>query len=104
MLEHASRPEAIPSGVDSRERVAAQDQLEILELVEAAMDRRDEVFEIIDSSEETDEAQERIRELFAVRNDYMSRAVMDIQVSRWTRDSRKRLAVQADELRRLFNA
>ena len=53
--------------VDSRERAAAERQLELYELLVAAMDRRNEVFDIVDSSEDANEAQERIRALFEVR-------------------------------------
>jgi DNA gyrase/topoisomerase IV subunit A len=49
----------------SARRAQAEARLRILELLEAAMARRDEVFEIVDSSEDADEAQERIRQLFA---------------------------------------
>jgi DNA gyrase/topoisomerase IV subunit A len=89
--------------VDSRERDVAEDRLRILELVEAAMSRRDEVFEIVDSSEDEDEAQERIRELFGVEDPHISRAVLDMQVLRWTRSKRRRVADDAADIRRRLN-
>jgi DNA gyrase/topoisomerase IV subunit A len=91
-------------GVDSRERVIAEDQLRLLELLEAAMGRRDEVFEIVDSCEDADEAQDRIRELFGVVEPHIGRAVLDLQVSRWTRAERKRIADNADQIRALLES
>ena len=89
--------------MDSREQAMAEDRLRVLELLEAAMERRDEVFGIVDSSEDADDALERIRELFGVRDPHISQAVLDVQVSLWTRSGRKRIADQAEELRRLLN-
>jgi DNA gyrase/topoisomerase IV subunit A len=88
--------------MDSGERAAVEEQLAVMELVEVAMARRDEVFEIVETSEDADEAQARIRDLFVVNDPYVSRAVLDIQVSRWTRDNRKRITDRVEELRRLL--
>jgi DNA gyrase/topoisomerase IV subunit A len=89
--------------MDHRERGRSEERLLVLELLEAAMERRDEVFAIVDSSEDADEAQQRIRETFGVRDPHISRAVLDMQVSRWTRADRKRLADETHELRRRLN-
>lgn len=89
--------------MDSHQRAKAEGQLHILELIEAALDRRSEVFEIVASSEDDDEAQERIRVLFAVSDPHISRAVLDMQVSRWTRSGRKEIADRVEEFRRLLN-
>ena len=64
------------------------------------MARRDEVFEIVDSSDDADEAKERIRQLFGVSDRNISGAVLDLQVSRWTRSDRQRIAEEAEEVRR----
>lgn len=61
------RVSAMMARMDSRDREMAERNLRVLELLEAALERRDEVFEIVDSSEDPDEAQERIRELFGIR-------------------------------------
>ncbi|MEP7088775.1 MAG: hypothetical protein ABI776_01605 [Nocardioidaceae bacterium] len=50
--------------MDSWERPAAQERPETLELVDVAMARGDEVFEIMDSSEDAEKAEGRIRVLF----------------------------------------
>ena len=88
--------------MDSEERAHAEQQLRILELMSSAMERRDEVFEIVASSEDPDEAQERIRVLFGVRDPHISQVVLDSQMSRWTRSWRKRSADRAEELHRLL--
>jgi DNA gyrase/topoisomerase IV subunit A len=89
--------------MDSQQRVMAEDQLRVLELLEAAVERRDEVFEIVDSSEDADEAQERIRQVFGVRDPLISHAVLELQMSRWTRSGRRRITEQAEKLRQLLN-
>jgi hypothetical protein len=62
------------------------------------MDRRDEVFEVIDDSEDVDEAIRRVGQLLGVGASG-SRAVLDLQVRRFTRDQRQVIASQAEELR-----
>jgi DNA gyrase/topoisomerase IV subunit A len=66
------------------------------------MERRDEVSAMVDSSEDADEAQERVRQAFGVHDRHISRAVLDMEVSRWTRAERQRLADETRELRRLI--
>jgi DNA gyrase/topoisomerase IV subunit A len=89
--------------VDGQERASAAWQLEVYELLEVAMGRRDEVFEIVDSSEDAAEAHERIGALFGVQNPKISEAVLDLQVSRWTRSDRKRITDTVADLRRLLD-
>ena len=99
-MSGASRTWPIMGSMDSEQRAMAEARLRILELLEAAMKRRDEVFEIVDSSGDAEEAQERIRQLFGVRDPRISQAVLDLQVSRWTRSGRQQMAERVDELRR----
>jgi DNA gyrase/topoisomerase IV subunit A len=89
--------------MDDREREAAQQRLQVLELVEAALGRRDEVFAVVDAAADEDEAEQRIRELFEVQEPYIARAVLDLQVRRWTRSQRERIAAQVAELRHLLD-
>ena len=89
--------------MDSQERANAEHEIRVLALMASAMERRDEVFEIVASSEDPDEAQERIRVMFGVRDPHISQVVLDSQMSRWTRSWRKRIADRAEELRRLSN-
>lgn len=88
--------------MDTSERGRVEERLLVLDLLETAMERRDEVFAIVDTSENADEAQERIRQLFGVHDPHISRAVLDLQVSRWTRADRQRLVDETRELRRLL--
>ena len=60
----------------------------VLELVEAALGRRDEVFAVVDAAADDDEAEQRIRELFDVQEPHIARAVLDLQVNRWSRSNR----------------
>lgn len=70
----------------------------ILEAMERAMGRRDEVFQAIDDAEDVDEALRRVGRLLGV-GEPGSRAVLDMQVRRFTRDQRQALASRAEELR-----
>ena len=46
---------------------------------------------------------ERTRQAFGVRDPHISRAVLDVTVSRWTRADRQRIADETRELRRLLD-
>ncbi|SFT39712.1 hypothetical protein SAMN04487915_101199 [Arthrobacter sp. ov118] len=70
----------------------------ILEALVQAMDRRDEVFQVIDDSEDVDEAIRRVGQLLGV-GELASRFVLDLQVRRFTRDQRQAIASRAEELR-----
>lgn len=63
-----------------------------------AIDRRDEVFQMIEDSEDVDEAIRRVGQLLAV-GALGSRAVLDQQARRFTRDQRQAIASHAEELR-----
>ena len=102
MSERARR--VIMVTMDTDERARATQRLVVLELLEAAIARRDDVLAIVDSSEDSDEAEERIRQAFGVQAPNISRAVLDMQVSRWTRVERKRIADEASELRQLLRS
>lgn len=83
--------------MDEDER-QTRDQLMILEALVQAMDRRDDVFQVIDDSEDVDEAIRRVGQLLGV-GALGSRAVLDLQVRRFTRDQRQAIASHAEELR-----
>jgi DNA gyrase/topoisomerase IV subunit A len=75
-----------------------RDHLMIVDALVRAVDRRDEVFQMIEDSEDEDEARRRVGQLLGV-GELGSRAVLDMQVRRFTRDHRQRLASEAKELR-----
>jgi DNA gyrase/topoisomerase IV subunit A len=83
--------------MDDEERHARQ-ELMILDALLQAMDRRDEVLQIIEDSEDFDEARRRVGQLLGV-GEIGSRAVLDMQFRRLTRDQRRALATRAEELR-----
>ena len=70
----------------------------IVEALLHAMDRRDDVFEVIEDSEDADEARRRVGQLLGV-GELSSRAVLDLQARRFTRDMRQAFASRAEELR-----
>ena len=75
-----------------------RDELTILDALLRAMDQRDEVFQLIEDSQTEDEARHGLGQLLGV-GELGSRAVLDLQVRRPTRDQRQRLASRAAELR-----
>jgi DNA gyrase/topoisomerase IV subunit A len=83
--------------MDEDER-QTRDELMILEALVRAMDRRDEVFQVIDDSEDVDEAIRRVGQLLGV-GELASRFVLDLQVRRFTRDQRQAIASRVEELR-----
>jgi hypothetical protein len=77
------------------------DELAILEALVQAIDRRDDVFQLVDDSENVDEAIRRVGQLLGV-GAVSSRAVLDLQVRRFTRDQRRAMASRARELRSML--
>ncbi len=70
----------------------------ILDGLLKAMDRRDEVFQVVEGSEDIDAAIRRLSELLEL-DEMVCRAILDMQVRRFTRDQRREVASQADEIR-----
>lgn len=88
--------------METEARNGAVHRLQLVELLMSAIDRRDEVFEVVAAAADRDEASVRIGEMFGVDAPYPSMAVLDLQVFRWTRSERERIGAEADELRRLL--
>ena len=85
--------------MDPDERRAAEQRLRLLELLERAMSRRAEVFEIVGSSEDLEEALLHVTELLEVAEPHGAELVLDLRLARWTGDERRRIVEEADELR-----
>lgn len=83
--------------MDDNER-HTRDELVILDALLRAIDRRDEVFQMIEDSENEDEARRGVGQLLGV-DELGSRVILDLQVRRLTRDQRQMLASRAAELR-----
>ena len=63
-----------------------------------AIDRRHEFFQVIEDSQDTDEAIRRVGQLLGL-GELGGRAVLDLQAKAFTRDRRQALATFAEELR-----
>ena len=83
--------------MDEDER-QTREQLMVLDALIQAMDRRDEAFQMIEDSEDMDEAIRRVGQLLGV-GELPSRAVLDLQARSFTRDRRQAFASHAEELR-----
>ena len=83
--------------MDEDER-QAREQLMVHEALVQAMDRRDEVFQEIEDSEDMDEAIRRVGQLLGV-GELGSRFVLDLQAKRFIRGQRQAIASYAEELR-----
>lgn len=90
--------------MDADERANLESDLRLHDLLLEALDRRQEVFDLVCSSETPDEAEQRIRDLFRVAEPGISRVVLDMQMSRWTRRERERIYERANELRETWAA
>jgi DNA gyrase/topoisomerase IV subunit A len=78
-----------------------REELMILEALMQAMDRRDEVFQVIEDSVDVDEAIRRVGQLLGV-GAVGSRAVLDMQARSFTRRQRQRSSSRAEELRSML--
>jgi DNA gyrase/topoisomerase IV subunit A len=83
--------------MDEDERQLRQ-QLMLHEALVQAMDRRDEVFQVIEDSQDMDEAIRRVGQLLGL-GELGSRAVLGLQAKVFTRDRRQAIASFAAELR-----
>jgi len=71
-------------------------------VLEAALDRRNEILEVVSSSADPEETEERIRDMLDVKVPGVSRAVLEMQVFRLTATEREKIAKRARELRHLL--
>lgn len=76
--------------MDEDER-RTREQLVLHEALVKAMDRRGEVFQVIEDSENLDEAIQRVGQLLDL-GELGSRVVLDMQARRFTRDQRQAIA------------
>lgn len=65
----------------------------------AAQERREEVFRVVSSAASDDEARDALMALLELAEPFMAQAVLDMQVRRWTQESRQRMQTERDELR-----
>lgn len=86
--------------MEAPERQRAEDRLARLELLMRGHDRRHEVMDAVWDAHDEDEAISKVRGLLGATAD--PRVILDMRFGRLTADERKRLADEADELRRLL--
>jgi DNA gyrase/topoisomerase IV subunit A len=67
-----------------------RDELQLLEAMVQANDRREEVFSAIETSETPDEARAAVAKLLGV-GEILARAVLDMQARRWTQGERRKI-------------
>ena len=86
----------------AQERDEAESRLALLELLQAAQERRYEVVEAVWDARDEAEAVERLHRLLGVPAD--PRVVLDMRLGRLTAEGRERLREEADDLRRRLGA
>lgn len=89
--------------MDAEQRRHAEYNLRIRDGLVKAMDRRKDVFQVVEDSEDPDEAIRHLMELLEL--DEMScRVILDTQLRRFTRQQRQAIAAQAEELRSILSS
>jgi DNA gyrase/topoisomerase IV subunit A len=83
--------------VDPHQDVARARKLELLDALLAALDRREEVSDVVSASEDSDRAVERLRELLGV-SPLAAVEILNMQWRRFTRDGRQELLDRINEL------
>ncbi|MFF5794492.1 hypothetical protein ACFY5D_20815 [Paeniglutamicibacter sp. NPDC012692] len=89
--------------MNSDERSKLELELLALTTIKKALDRRDEVFQIIDDAPDESAARERLAKLLDVDEDLCS-FIFQLQVSAWFGTWRDRVAAQAETLRTKLGA
>jgi DNA gyrase/topoisomerase IV subunit A len=87
--------------MDEREERAARESLSIYEVLLAAHVRRQEVFDVICTSANEEEAERRLRALLSVPEGIPgTKPIIDMAMSKWTQESRDFIVNQAEHLRK----
>lgn len=81
----------------------ARAQLEILEAVLSATDRRREVFDLVENAADTNDAADQLAALLGVSRDGAV-AVLDMQLRRLTVTERERIRTWVDDQRRTLES
>ncbi|MGO4804239.1 DNA gyrase subunit A [Arthrobacter sp. 2MCAF15] len=84
--------------MDAEQRRQEGYLLRLLDGLVKAVDRREDVFQVVEDSEDVDEAIRRLMELLEL-DEFSCRAIVDTQLRRFTREQRHAIAAQAEELR-----
>lgn len=80
-------------------RRAAADRLHVLDGMATAIERRDELIQIVSGSADIDDAHRRLRDTFGF-TDVQATAALDLQVRRFSTTSRERIQDERADMRR----
>lgn len=80
------------------QRQHAEDELQLLDGILVGLRRREEVFAVVQAAADRTEAHRRLRSLLGV-DEQSCQAILDLQVSRWTRAGRRAVERRASDLR-----
>ena len=84
--------------MNAEERRQTEDQLRLLEGILIGMDRREEVFRVVDDAKDPEEAAHRLAAELEI-DESASRGILHMQVVRWTGGYRTALAAEVERLR-----
>jgi DNA gyrase/topoisomerase IV subunit A len=84
--------------MNAEQRRRAEDTLRVVDALVKAADRREEVFNVVEDSEDVDEAIRRLMELLEL-DEMCCRVILDMQVKGFTRERRRLIAAHAEEIR-----
>ncbi len=84
--------------MDAEQRRQTEYLLRLLDSLVKAVDQREDVFQVVEDSEDQDEAIRRLVELLEL-DEVSCRAILDMQLRRFTREQRRAIAAQAEETR-----
>lgn len=84
--------------MNAEQRRRAEDTLRVVDALVKAADRRQEVFHVVEDSEDVDEAIRRLMELMEL-DEPSCRVILDMQVRGFTRERRRLIAAHAEEIR-----
>ena len=84
--------------MNAEQRRRAEDTLRVVDALVKATDRREEVFDVVEDSEDQGEAIRRLMELLEL-DEMCSRVILDMQVKGFTRERRRLIAAHAEEIR-----
>jgi DNA gyrase subunit A len=85
--------------LEARGRDAERQRLMVLDAMVLAIERRREVFDLIEHSTTADAAQDGLTELLGVEGT-SAMAILDLQARRFTQRDRERIVEERDALRR----
>lgn len=90
--------------MNESERKAVRDSLGIYEVLLAAHERRQEVFEVVCTSVNQAEAEGRLRTLLGVPEGFPGALpIVDMTMAKWTEESRDSITRQVEHLRSLVS-